>query len=303
MNDRLPAATLGDSTSNPALEPSSQLASDEPVDRPQPQATEHSLPGEPELSAPPGLEAERVRVPDLSLAECSQALKDRFPALFGGPAKPLKLRIQADIQARAPGVFNRKSLSVFLHRHTTSTGYLIALTQSGQRFDLDGEPAGEVSEEHQRVAQEELQRRRAISQEKRAAFAKAQADARLEARKAQRDQERQAQQQKKAQDDAMHERMRLLRAFESTTLTRANFCALKGVREAELDALLAQARQDAAAWAQREPRAPRTEDARGGRNAAPGGRRPDDRGPRPPRRDGAHRPARGGRPSGKPTQG
>ena len=41
----------------------------------------------------------------LSPAACALELKQRFPALFSGAAKPLKLRIQVDIQERAPGVF------------------------------------------------------------------------------------------------------------------------------------------------------------------------------------------------------
>jgi ProP effector len=263
----------------------------------EPQAASEPTPGQPKL-------------PDLGPAECAQALKAQFPALFEGPAKPVKLRIQADIQARAPGVFSKKSLSIFLHRHTNSTAYLLALTQAPHRFDLDGAPAGEISEEHRQVAQEEVKRRRAIQQEKRAALAKAQHDARLEARKAERAQERQAQQEKKAQDDAMFDRMRLLRAFETTTLTRANFCALKGVKEAELDALLAQAKQDAAAWAQRQPRPSPAEDGRRGRPELdsrgprpqnPGSeRRHDGRGQRPPRREGAPAQGRGPRPAGKP---
>jgi ProP effector len=251
-----------------------------------------------------------TKAPDMSLEACTQALKAQFPALFEGPAKPVKLRIQADIQARAPGVFSKKSLSIFLHRHTNSTAYLLALTQAPHRFDLDGAPAGEISDEHRQVALEEVKRRRAIQQEKRAAMAKAQHEARMEARKAERAQERQAQHEKKAQDDAMFDRMRLLRAFETTTLTRANFCALKGVKEAELDALLAQAKLDAAAWAQRQPRPGPAEDGRRGRPEAdsrgprphqPGAeRRSDGRGQRPPRREGTSPQGRGPRPAGKP---
>ena len=85
----------------------------------------------------------------------------RFPALFApGAPKPIKLRIQADIQQRAPGAFTRKQLSVFLHRHTTATAYLRALAASAQRFDLDGADAGEVSAEHREAAVAELERRR-----------------------------------------------------------------------------------------------------------------------------------------------
>jgi hypothetical protein len=108
-------------------------------------------------------------VPGLSPADCARELAQRFPALFDGPARPLKLRIQADIQARAPGVFSRSVLSAFLRRLTGSTAYLNALSRAPQRIDLDGQPAGEISDEHRQIALEELARRRALRQERRVA--------------------------------------------------------------------------------------------------------------------------------------
>lgn len=102
-------------------------------------------------------------IPDLSPAAVATALAERFPALFGaGRALPIKLRIQADIQARAPGLFNKKSLSMFLHRHTTTTAYLKALASTPTRHDLDGAPAGDVAAEHRDAAGVEVERRRAI---------------------------------------------------------------------------------------------------------------------------------------------
>lgn len=107
--------------------------------------------------------------PGLTPAECARELAQRFPALFDGPAKPLKLRIQADIQARAPGIFSRSVLSAFLRRLTGSTAYLNALSRAPARLDLDGQPAGEISEEHRALALEELARRRALRNERRIA--------------------------------------------------------------------------------------------------------------------------------------
>ena len=46
-----------------------------------------------------------VAAPAPGAEDCAEQLRQHFPALFGGAPKPLKLRIQADIQARAPGVF------------------------------------------------------------------------------------------------------------------------------------------------------------------------------------------------------
>ncbi|MBK6714002.1 MAG: prop effector ProQ [Burkholderiales bacterium] len=178
--------------------------------------------------------------PVLSPAECAQQLAALFPALFGKRARPLKLRIQADIQARAPGVFTKAVLSAFLRRYTGSTSYLQSLAHSTERFDLDGNPAGELSEEHREQARQEVQRRRALREER---FAQER-----EAARAAQEKEREAQ---RADEEGRRERARLLRDFETTRLTRANFCALKGIAEPELEGRLAIARQEAAQGAAR----------------------------------------------------
>lgn len=189
-------------------------------------------------------------------AACADRLKSLFPALFGGAPKPLKLRIQVDIQERAPGQFTKQELSAFFRRFTGSHAYLNAVLRGAHRYDLDGKEAGELSEEHKEVARQELARRRAKQQE----------------RVAQEEGERRA-------------RFELLRAFESTTLTRANFCALKGIAEGDLDGVLAQAREEAKAWAER----PRPQAGRPGGEAARRDR------PRDERRGG-------GGPGGRPRQ-
>jgi len=208
---------------------------------------------------------------ELSPAACGARLAELFPALFGkGRPLPLKLRIQADIQQRAPGIFTKKTLSAFLHRHTTSTAYLIALTQAPQRFDLDGAAAGELAAEHRQAAADELGRRRALHDQRRAAEQAA------------------MQRERAAEDDARRERAALLRAYEGSTLTRANFCALKGIAEAGLDAQLALAREE------REQRPPRQDprvDLRNDQRRPQQQPRQDDRGRERPRRSGAPGPA------------
>ena len=171
-------------------------------------------------------------IPELSPAACAARLAELFPSLFAGAApQPLKLRIQADIQLRAPGIFTKKSLSIFLHRHTTNTAYLRAVANAPQRIDLDGQPAGEIAEEHRLAAVAELERRRAMHDARRDAERNAQRAANDEARRV-----------RAAEEEQRREASGLLRAFETTTLTRANFCALKGLTEAQLDTMLAQAR-------------------------------------------------------------
>lgn len=227
-------------------------------------------------------------VPHLSPAECAAQLAARFPALFARPQPlPLKLRIQQDVQQRAPGVFSRKALSIFLQRHTTGTAYLKALVHGGERFDLDGQPAGTVADEHREAAKAELSRRRALHDERRAAE-----------RAAQRQSQESARQAWLADQQARQSRAALLRAFETTTLTRANFCALKQLPETELDALLARARAERASQPPAPPdgrpagRPPRDDQRASGRpprdDPRPPGRPPrDDQRPagRPPRDD------------------
>ena len=167
---------------------------------------------------------------EVNPAACAQQLKQLFPALFAGTPKPLKLRIQVDIQERSPGLFTKPMLTAFFRRYTGSTAYLIAVSRAKQRFDLDGQPSGELSEEHREVALAELARRRANT----------------ESRVALEEQQR-------------RNRATLLHDFGQTTLTPANFCALKGIAEGELDGYLATARREAEERAQQpafEPRRP-----------------------------------------------
>jgi ProP effector len=242
-------------------------------------------PLEQEQAAAPAQAAARP-VTEMSPAACAAELKQRFPALFAGAPKPLKLRIQVDIQQRAPGVFTKNALSTFFRRYTGSTSYLIAVSRAPQRIDLDGQPAGEISAEHRQIALDELARRRESQ------------DSRRELEEQQR-----------------RNRAGLLRDFETTTLTRPNFCALKGVAVEELDGLLEIARVEAIERArmqpafdprqQRPPQRPQQrQPQRSGGPGTPGagGERPP-RGPgtggdRPPRGPGAggDRPPRPPRP-------
>lgn len=47
-----------------------------------------------------------------------------------------------------------------------------------------------------------------------------------------------------AEREARRGRAQLLRAYETSTISRANFCALKGLTDAALEALLVQARAE-----------------------------------------------------------
>jgi ProP effector len=184
--------------------------------------------------------------------DCGPQLKKLYPALFSNPPKPLKLRIQADIQARSPGLFTKPQLSAFLRRYTGSHGYLNALVKATHRFDLDGNPGDELSDEHRVAATEELARRRANTQARVA-----------------------------LENEQRANRATLLKEFEANTLPAAEFATAKGVPEAELEPLIARARKEAL----EPPPAPAfNRDRRGPpQNRGP---RPDGQGPRharPPR--------------------
>jgi len=195
-------------------------------------------------STPPPSPAPEALTP----AACAQQLKALFPALFAGAVKPLKLRIQVDIQERAPGVFTKQVLSAFFRRHTGSTSYLMAVAKAPHRIDLDGQPAGEVSAEHRQIALDELARRRASVESRR-----------------------------ELEEQQRRNRAGLLRDFQITTLTRANFCVLKGVADEELDGLLEIARGEAEERARQQPQP--AFDHRGPRRPGP----PGGSGQRPPR--------------------
>lgn len=257
----------------------SPAPADQAADTPAPDAAPDTAAPEAAQAAAPadGASASASAQQPESPAATAARLAELFPALFKGQPKPLKLRIQVDIQERAPGVFSKQALSAFFRRYTGATSYLIAVSKATQRFDLDGQPAGELTDEHRKVAADELVRRRAN------------ANAKREAEQAER-----------------RQRASLLRDFETTKLTTANFCALKGVAPEALDGLLAQARAEALEDAQNPQRQHhghgRPEHGRRDGQGRPGGHggKPGHGGPRRegqgPRREGQ---ARGDGPRGE----
>ncbi|HQZ01689.1 MAG TPA: ProQ/FINO family protein [Thauera sp.] len=107
-----------------------------------------------------------------------QRLQKEFPAFRD--CKPLALKIDAAIAERLPDI-DRKSLRAAMRMHTASTRYLKAIERSQERFDLDGQPAGEVTEEQRThasttlkerfaaVAKQQKEKREAEAAEKRSA--------------------------------------------------------------------------------------------------------------------------------------
>ncbi|MDI1348913.1 ProQ/FINO family protein [Aquabacterium sp.] len=259
-----PLATQPDAAAQP--EPAASADGGDPAEamaerRAEDSAEEGSEGGATQPAAPAA--APRAEV---STAATGARLAELFPALFGGAPKPLKLRIQVDIQERAPGEFSKQALSAFFRRLTGATSYLVAVSRGKQRFDLDGQPAGELSEEHRHLAADELTRRRANQQ----------------ARRAQEDAQREQ------EEAGRRQRFSLLRDFETTKLTTANFCALKGIAPEQLDGLLEQARKEAQEDAARPQRPHHRPEHGHGRPGQGPGRRDGERrdGERGPRREG-----------------
>ncbi len=173
----------------------------------------------------------------LSPPQAWAELQLRFPALFGvGVVLPVKLRIHADIQARAPGVFSRRVLGAVLSRHTTSTAYLKALVRSPHRFDLDGQAAGEIDPTHRQAAQEELERRLPKPRPKtKTAPPGREPRPRAGQKSPSPPRAPRAEPPPAREADGL---ARLVNAFNNTSLSKANFCALKGISEQALEAAM-----------------------------------------------------------------
>lgn len=124
-------------------------------------------PPQPAMNSPTQ-EAAPIPAPDVSPAT-SQAgtpvpsaramlkqLQERFVAFRD--CLPLAIGIDKQVLAAQPDL-DRKTLRVALRMHVGSLRYLKAMQQATQRFDLDGKPVAEVSEEHRTHAAETLKER------------------------------------------------------------------------------------------------------------------------------------------------
>lgn len=93
--------------------------------------------------------------------------------------QPLALGIHKSVKERMPEV-DAAALRSAMKIHTASTRYLKALVVSKERFDLDGQPAGEVTEEQREVASTTLRERFKKAAERRKAEEQAQKAAQKE---------------------------------------------------------------------------------------------------------------------------
>jgi ProP effector len=89
---------------------------------------------------------------------------ERFPrtfAIYEHRRRPLKIGIHADIAAQLDGAITPDELSNALRFYTGNVGYLRSLIAGAARVDLDGAPAGVVSQNEAEHAKALLIARRA----------------------------------------------------------------------------------------------------------------------------------------------
>lgn len=102
-------------------------------------------------------------------------------------SQPLAIGINKQLAALYPDV-DVKVLRAALYHHTSSSRYLKTMEKATQRFDLEGKPQGDVTEDQRKHAAEQLAERYKKQAEQR----KAEADARRAAEDARRAEERRA---------------------------------------------------------------------------------------------------------------
>jgi ProP effector len=84
------------------------------------------------------------------------SLEKQFPVFQSGA--PLAIGIDKQLFARMPDI-DKKTLRTALRLHTGSTRYLKAMEKAEHRLDLDGNAAGEITQEHRTLASTTLKDR------------------------------------------------------------------------------------------------------------------------------------------------
>ncbi len=178
-----------------------------------------------------------------------------YPQMFGARFLPLKLGVFQDLLALHPDEFKREDLKVALGLHARSTRYLEAVAAGEKRCDLNGVPVEDVAPEHVHHAILEVFRRRQartgddLRPRLRGRFVEA-----IEASGLTREQyelfgRTQDEALNAVLDDAFAElaekvakREALLRAFEASGRTVAEFAEMYGMDPAEVGRALERAR-------------------------------------------------------------
>jgi sRNA-binding protein len=99
---------------------------------------------DPSAAEQPARKVRQVRIGDV---------RQRYPAVFGQPFKPLRIGVHEDLQVELG-----PKAKYFLAHHTNTPDYLKALARGGARYRLDGTPDGEVDEKARLHALARLQK-------------------------------------------------------------------------------------------------------------------------------------------------
>lgn len=109
-----------------------------------------TLPATPDATSPAAAPA------SVSGVDVSKLLNERF-AVFRD-ALPLAIGIHKAVMKALPEIDGSK-VKAALRRHVGSTRYLKAVANGDDRFDLEGQPAGKITEEQKKQAADSLRER------------------------------------------------------------------------------------------------------------------------------------------------
>ena len=179
-----------------------------------------------------------------------------YPKMFGAQFLPLKLGVFQDLLALHPDVFKRDELKVALGLQARSTRYLESVASGLPRHDLNGDAVEPVAPEHVHHAiMEVFRRRQARSGQDLRPYARAQLIKAIEASSLSREDyllcvRQQDEVSTALLDDAFAElaeqaarRDALLRTFEASGKSVAEFVDMYGMDEAEVTGTLERARE------------------------------------------------------------
>ena len=183
-------------------------------------------------------------------------LFELYPKMFGAHFLPLKLGVYQELLALHPELFKREDLKVALGLHARSTRYLECVASGLARHDLNGDPVEPVAPEHVHHAiMEVFRRRQARSGQDLRPYARAQLIKAIEASSLSREDyllcvRQQDEVSTALLDDAFAElaeqaarRDALLRTFEASGKSVAEFVDMYGMDEAEVTGTLKRARE------------------------------------------------------------
>lgn len=192
-----------------------------------------------------------------------QKLFELYPKMFGARFLPLKLGVFQDLLAQHPDEFKREDLKIALGLHARSMRYLESVATGLPRHDLQGEPVEPVAPEHVHHAiMEVFRRRQARTSEDLRPYVRAQLMRAIEASGLSREDYLLCiRQQDEVSESLLAEvfaelgeraakRDALLRTFEASAKTVAEFSDMYGMDPSEVAQMLERARCAQAAQTQ-----------------------------------------------------